>query len=70
MIERLHARGPRGESCIIIRESHDVDSSNLSGKSALSGLASYRLATGERLNPTDDPRCFVTVDGKRKYELT
>ncbi len=67
--ERLEAKGPRGEACIIVRTADDVGTNNLSGHSSFPGLASYRLATGERLNPTDDPRIFQTLDGTRKFTL-
>ena len=30
---------------------------------------SYRLATGERLNPTDDPAVFETLDRSRRFTL-
>ena len=67
--ERLHAKGPGGEACIIERTSSEVDTSNLSGRSSLAGLPSYRLGTGDRLNPTDDPKVFRSLDGKRLYTL-
>ena len=63
--ERLHAKGPNGEACIIERITNEIDSSNLGGRSSFAGLASYRLGTGERLNPTDDPKVFETLDGRR-----
>ena len=63
--ERLHAKGPGGEACIIERTSSEINTSNLSGRSNLPGLASYRLGTGERLNPTDDPKVFQSLDGRR-----
>lgn len=68
-IERLHAKDPNGATCIIERISGRVDTSNLSGQSSLTGLASYRLATGERLNPTEDPKVFASLDGQRRYTL-
>ena len=64
-IEHLRARGPNGEACIIVRTGSEIDSSNLDGRSGVAGLASYRLETGERLNPTDDPKVFRTLDGQR-----
>ena len=67
--DRLEAKGPRGEACIIVRTANDVDTSNLSGRSNRPGLASYRLASGERLNPTDDPKVFQTLDGSRQFTL-
>lgn len=66
--ERLHARGPDGEACIIERTGSRIDTTNLAGRSSIGGLASYRLGTGERLNPTDDPKVFKTLDG-RLYTL-
>jgi len=68
-VERLEAIGPRGEACIIVRTASDVDTSNLSGRSSLGGLPSYHLASGDRLNPTDNPKVFQTLDGSRKYTL-
>ena len=67
--ERLHAQGPGGEACIIERTSSQVDTSNLGGRSNLAGLPWYRLGTGERLNPNDDPKMFRSLDGKRPYML-
>ena len=67
--ERLHAKGPNGETCIIERTRSELDTSNLAGRSSLSGLASHRLGTGERLNPTEDPKVFQSLDGKRLYSL-
>ncbi|MBW8832334.1 MAG: hypothetical protein JF606_23595 [Burkholderiales bacterium] len=67
--ERLEAIGPRGGACIIVRTSEGIDTSNLSGRASLPGLASYRLATGERLNPTDDPKVFQTLDRAREFKL-
>ena len=69
MQERLEATGPRGEACIVVRTVDDIDTSNLSGRSDRPGVASYRLATGERLNPTDDPKVFETLDGLRQFKL-
>jgi hypothetical protein len=63
--ERLHAKGPGGEACIIERTGGSIDTSNLAGRSSIGGLASWRLGTGERLNPTDDPNVFETLDGRR-----
>jgi hypothetical protein len=59
--ERLEALGPRGEACIILRAVVDRPD----GTKQLS----YKLATGERLKPTDDPNAFETLDGKRKFTL-
>ena len=67
--ERLEAKGLRGEACIIVRTWTRLDTSNLSGGSDVGGLPSHRLATGERLNPTDDPAVFETLDGLRRFTL-
>ena len=67
--ERLHAKGPNGEACIIERSTSQIDSSTLAGRSSFAGLPSYRLGTGDRLNPTDDPRVFRSLDGERLYTL-
>ncbi len=67
--ERLHAKGPWGEACIIERTRISIDTSNLDGRSSVAGLPSHRLGTGERLNPTDDPKVFQSLDGARKYTL-
>ena len=67
--ERLEAKGLRGEACIIVRTWTRLDTSELSGGSDTRGLPSHRLATGERLNPTDDPAVFETLDGLRRFTL-
>ena len=56
--ERLEAKGLRGEACLIVRTWTQPVTLNLSGGSDTRGLPSHRLATGERLNPTDDPAVF------------
>jgi hypothetical protein len=33
------------------------------------GQLSYRLATGERLNTTDNPAVFETLDRSRRFTL-
>ena len=68
-IDRLEAKGPRGEACIIVRTADDVHTSNVSEHSSRPRLASYRLASGERLTPTDDPKVFETLNDARKYTL-
>ena len=65
--ERLEARGSRGEACIIIRTWSGRDSSNAGCPSGERGQPSYRLATGERLNPTDESKVFETLDGTRRF---
>ena len=67
--ERLEARGSRGEACIIIRNWSGRDSSNAGCPYGERGQPSYRLATGERLNPTDDSKVFETLDGTRRFAL-
>lgn len=67
--ERLEAKGPRGEACIIIR-TWAAPSTPLSGDTASErGQPSYRLATGERLNTTDNPTVFETLDRSRRFTL-
>ena len=67
--ERLEAKGLRGEACIIVRTWTRLDTSNLSGGSDVGEVSSHCLATGERLNPTDDPAVFETLDGMRRFTL-
>lgn len=59
---RLHARGPRGEACIIVR---------ITGPSDAQGGVEvrYRLATGEHLKSGAEPMEFVTLDGKRAFKV-
>lgn len=66
---RLHATGQRGEACIVVKTSSEIGADTLSGRSSLDGLPSYRLATGERLNPTSDPTVFQTLDRSRTFRL-
>jgi hypothetical protein len=68
-IERLEAKGPRGEACIIIRSwvaSATPQSGDAAGER---GQPSYSLATGERLATTDDPTVFETLDRSRRFAL-
>lgn len=67
--ERLHANGPNGEATIVERTTGSINTSNLDGPSTLARLPSYRLGTGERLNPTDHPNVFQSLDGTRRYTL-
>ena len=67
--ERLEAKGPRGEACIIIR-TWAAPATPQSGDAAGNrGQPSYRLATGERLAVTDDPSVFETLDRSRRFTL-
>lgn len=66
---RLQATGPRGEACIVVKTCCEINADSLSGRSSLEGLPSYRLATGERLNPTSDPTVFETLDRSRAFTL-
>ena len=67
--ERLEAKGSRGEACIIIR-TWAAPISPRSGDTAVErGQPSYRLATGERLVPTDSPAVFETPDHSRRFTL-
>ena len=68
-IERLEAKGPRGEACIIIRSwvaSATLQSGDATGER---GQPSYSLATGERLATTDGPTVFETLDRSRRFAL-
>ena len=67
--ERLEAKGPRGEACIVIRTWLTPDASHSGGSAGDRGKPSYRLATGERLNTTDNPAVFETLDGSRRFML-
>ena len=67
--ERLEAKGPRGEACIIIRTRAASDTQPLGEAAGDRGRPSYRLATGERLNTTEEPTVFETLDGSRRFTL-
>jgi hypothetical protein len=67
--ERLEAKGPRGEACIIIR-TWAAPATPPSGDTASGrGQPSYRLATGEHLNTTDNQAVFETRDRSRRFTL-
>lgn len=68
-IERLEAKGPRGEACIIIRTRAAPDTQQPGDAAGDRGRPSYRLATGERLATTDDPTVFETLDRSRRFTL-
>lgn len=67
--ERLEAKGPRGEACIIIRTWPDAGTPQTGDSAGQRGQPSYRLATGERLVTTDNPAVFETLDRSRRYTL-
>ena len=67
--ERLEAIGPRGEACIVVRTFGETPNGHQSGHPTQPGQPSYRLATGDRLTPTEDPRVFRTLDGLREFKL-
>lgn len=67
--ERLEAKGPRGEACIIVRTWPSPATPQTGDPAAERGQPSYRLATGERLNTTDDPAVFETLDRSRRFTL-
>lgn len=66
---RIHATGPRGEACIVVKTGSYIDTPALPTPSSTQGLLSYRLASGERLNPTSDPAVFETLDRRRSFKL-
>lgn len=66
---RLEAKGPRGEACIIIRTWAATATSVRGDTAGERREPSYRLATGERLNPTTDPAVFETLDRSRRFTL-
>ena len=68
-IERLEAKVPRGEACIIIRTWVAPVTPSSGDAADGRGQASYRLATGERLTTTDDPAVFETLDRSRRFTL-
>ena len=67
--DRLEAKGPRGEACIIIRTWVAPATPPSCDTASERGLPSYRLATGERLNLTDNPAVFETLDRSRRFTL-
>lgn len=66
--ERLEAKGPRGEACII-RTWSAAGTPNPGTGADDWGQPSYRLATGERLNTTNNPAVFETLDRSRRFTL-
>ena len=67
--ERLEAKGRRGEACIIVRTWSGAATPDVSAGTNDRGQPSYRLATGERLNETDNPAEFETLDRSRRFTL-
>ncbi len=67
--ERLEAKGPRGEACIIIRTWAAPVTPHSGDAAGERGQPSYRLATGERLATTDNPAEFETLDRSRRFTL-
>jgi hypothetical protein len=67
--ERLEAKGPRGEACIIIRTWPAPATQQPGDAAGERGQPSYRLATGERLATTDNPAVFETLDRSRRFTL-
>ena len=68
-IERLEAKGPRGEACIIILSWVASATPQSGGAAGERGQPSYSLATGERLATTDGPTVFETLDRSRRFAL-
>jgi hypothetical protein len=67
--ERLEAKGPRGEACIIIRTWVAPAITQAGDAADARGQPSYRLATGERLATTESPVVFETLDRSRRFTL-
>ena len=67
--ERLEAKGPRGEACIIIRTWAGPAAPPTGDTASEQEQPSYRLTTGERLNITDNPAMFETLDRSRRFTL-
>ena len=59
--EKFEAIGPRGEACIILMRRTALPN----GQS----VDSYTLATGDKLQATDVPGEFVTMNGTRTFRL-
>jgi hypothetical protein len=67
--DRLEARGPRGEACIIVRTWPATAAPQAGNAAGERGQPTYCLGTGERLATTDDPAVFETLDGSRRFTL-
>jgi hypothetical protein len=59
--EKFEAIGQRGEACIILLRSRQLPNGQT--------VATYTLATGEKLRPTDVPGEYTTMDGSRTFRL-
>ena len=59
--EKHEAIGQRGEACIIVLRRVTLPNGQTG--------ATYALATGERLRPTEGSGEFVTLDGRRTFKL-
>lgn len=64
---RLEAIGERGEACVIVRT--PVPRAAGERGQAQQPESTFRLATGERLQPTSKPEAFETLDGARRFTL-
>jgi hypothetical protein len=60
-IERFEAIGDRGEACIILLRRSTLPNGQ--------AVASYSLATGDRIQPTDVAGEFRTLDGTRTFKF-
>ena len=58
---KFEAIGQRGEACIIVMRPRQLPN----GQS----VATYTLATGEKLRPTDVEGEYTTLDGSRTFRL-
>ena len=67
--DRLEAKGPRGEACISFRTWAAPATPPSSDTASEREQPSYRLATGERLNATDNPAVFETLDRSCRFTL-
>jgi hypothetical protein len=59
--ERQEAIGQRGEACIIITRRTTLPNGQ--------EVTTYTLATGEKLQPTESPGEFSTLNGERLFRL-
>ena len=68
-VDRLEAKGSRGEACIVIRSWLRAPTFPSGAEEDPRGTPTYHLATGELLRPTAIPGQFETMDGKRQFQL-